>query len=147
MKTIGITLALAFCLCGIAQAGPFTDEMSKCLVRKTTDPDKVLFIQWIYAAMSSHPDVKAMSSISQATADALNKRAAGMMMELLTVRCKTETAQAMKYEGTSAFQASFEILGKVAMQGLMSDPNVAQYVKGLDRYFDADRLKNALGQK
>jgi hypothetical protein len=140
-------LLFIFGVQGIAQAGPFTDEMSKCLVKNTSESDRTLFVQWVYAAMSSHPDVKAMSNVSPAIADDLNKRTANLVMELLTVRCKAETEQALKYEGASSFQASFSVLGSVAMQGLMSNPNVTQYLSGLNKYVDAEKLKSKLATK
>jgi len=143
MKLRYIVLMLPLCLATIAQAGPFVDEMSKCLVRKTSETDKVLLVQWIYAAMSSHPDVKAMSRIDSERAAAINKDAANMIMELLTERCKTETQQAIKFEGEASFQTSFEVLGSVAMQGLMTNPEVAKYIAGLSTHFDEEKLKKA----
>ena len=64
MKNMSLILVFILGFYGVAQAGPFTDEMSKCLVRNTSEADKTLFIQWIYAAMSSHPAVQSMSKIS-----------------------------------------------------------------------------------
>ena len=141
MKTL--TLALAVILCGsiAAHAGPFTDEMSRCIVRKTTESDKTLFIKWIYAAMSSHPDVASLANVSPELKDDLNKNAAKLVMELLTVRCKEECQQAVEFEGEDSFKTSFGTLGRVAMQGLMSHPDVAAYLSGLERYFDEKKLK------
>lgn len=77
----------------------------------------------------------------------LNKRAAEMIMELLTVRCNEECRQAVKYEGGDSFKASFELLGQVAMQGLMSHKQVNDYLSGLSKYFDEEKLKKSFGQK
>jgi len=144
MKYVFGALVVVLGLSGIAQAGPYTDEMSKCLVRSTSEGDRTLLIEWVYAAMSSHPDVQAMSRVSPQMKASLSKRTANLMMTLLTERCKTETEQAVKYEGKNSLRVSFEILGKVAMRGLMSDPNVAKYVGQLDNYVDEDKLKRML---
>ena len=64
MKNLIVCAFLACCLCSSAIAGPFTDEMSRCIVKKTSESDKTLFIQWLFAAMSSHPGVKSMPNIN-----------------------------------------------------------------------------------
>ena len=63
-------------------------------------------------------------------------------MELLTNRCKDEAQKAIKYENKLAIQTSFSILGKVAMQGIMSDKNVIEFMGGLDTYLDKDKLES-----
>ncbi|WP_237057585.1 hypothetical protein [Microbulbifer sediminum] len=144
MKIFPRALLLLAILSSQAFAGPFTDEMSKCLVRETSDSDKTLFIQWLYAAMSSHPDVKNLANISPAQASQMNEDAAGLVMDLLADRCKDETAQAIKYEGKNAFETSFAVLGQVAMQGLMANQDVQGYLSGLEKHFDGERLASAL---
>lgn len=145
MKRIVAAILLLGSFQGVAQAGPFTDEMAKCLVKKTTEADKTLLIKWVYAAMSAHPDVAALSNISPAKAEELNQAAGDMFTDLVAVRCQKETADAMKYEGSSAFEASFEVLGKVAMQGLMSHPGVSEYLGGLAKHIDEKKLNQAFG--
>ena len=105
-------------------AVPFSDEMSKCLVKSTSDADKSLLIQWVFAAMSAHPDVKALSNVSNEKGIEINKRTAGLLVSLLTERCKAETQQAVKYEGPGVLKTSFQVLGEVAMQGMMTNPDV-----------------------
>ena len=143
MKRLIIAVIIILNLYSIALAGPFTDEMSRCIVKKTTESDKTLFIKWIFAAMSSHPDVASMANISSQQKEELNKKAAEMIIELLTNRCKEECKQAVKYEGGDSFKASFELLGQVAMQGLMTHQQVVEYLSGLEKYFDEDKLKKA----
>lgn len=141
---------LGFVLMGFAvnaYAGPYSDDMAKCLVKNTTQEDKEALIKWIYAAMSAHPSVKSMSNVSTKQGDALNKRAAELMIELLTQRCKVETQQAVKYEGQAAISTSFQILGQVAMQDLMTNPAVTQYISGMANSVDKKALEEAFGKK
>lgn len=130
-----------------AHAGPFTDDMAKCLVKNTTQGDKEALIKWIYAAMSAHPSVKALSNVSTKQGESLNKGAADLMMELLTQRCKVETQQAIKNEGETAIRASFQILGQVAMQDLMGNPAVTKYIGGITTFVDKKSLEEAFGQR
>lgn len=145
MRRIPALLLFLLLASSIAQAGPFTDEMSKCLVRSTSEADKTLLVKWIYAAMSAHPDVKALSNVSKTNGDQLNKATSVLVVRLLTQNCKTETEQALKYEGEKTFAASFEVLGAVAMQGIMANPDVNAYFAGFEQQLDAKALQDAFG--
>jgi len=138
---IGMFLSLS------VYAGPFTDEMSKCIVTKTTESDRTLLVQWIYAAISSHPDVEPMSNISPKVGEDLNKRIANLVTELLTVRCKKECQKAVEFEGANSIKASFETLGKVAVQSMMSHPKVKKFVSIYANYLDKEKFKKAFRQK
>lgn len=140
----GLLLCLTL-LTSAAHAGPFTDEMSKCLVRSTSEADKTLLVKWIYAAMSAHPDVKALSNVSLEQGTKLNKDISVLVVRLLTKNCRNETEQALKYEGEKTFAASFEVLGAVAMQGIMANADVSAYFAGFEQQLDAKALQEAFG--
>ncbi len=141
MKLKLSVITLLFLTYSMAFAGPFTDKLSICLVEKTTTDDKNKLIRWVYGAMSSHPIVKNLSNIPSEVGVKLNKDTANLFMDLLTNRCKEEAEKAIRYENKLAIQTSFAILGKVAMQGIMSDKNVIQFMGGLDAYLDKDKLQ------
>ena len=147
MKNMSLMLVLIVGLSGAPEAGPLTDEMSKCLVTNTSEADKTLFIQWLYAAISSHPDVKSLSNISPEVGENINRRAAELLLELLTVKCKAETEQAIEFEGKSSYRTSFGLLGRVSIQELLEHPQVAQYLASLNSYFDAEKLKNIFDKR
>jgi len=130
-----------------ANAGPFTDEMSKCLVRSTSEADKTLLIKWIFAAMATHPDVESLSSVTPEMGEQLNKETGKLVMRLLTRSCKTETRQAVEFEGEDTFKASFGVLGQVAMQGLMANGEVSNYFSGFEKHLDAKELQRAFAKK
>ena len=125
-------------------AGPFNDKLAICLVESTTPDDKVVLMRWIFGAMSRHPKVKDLSEVTAAQADAMNKQVADLFMALLADRCATETQQAVKYEGAATIGSSFEVLGKVAMQGLMAEPAVTEYIGGLDAHLKPEQLEALL---
>ena len=145
MRRISTLLLCLLLVSSVAQAGPFTDEMSKCLVHSTSEADKTLLVKWIYAAMSAHPDVKALSNVSPEQGLQLNKDISVLVVRLLTQNCRNETQQALKYEGEKTFAASFEVLGGVAMQGIMANPDVSAYFAGFEQQQDAKALRDAFG--
>lgn len=132
---------------GTASAGPFIDKLAICLVKSATDADKTVLMRWIFSAMASHPNVGDLGNISNAQGDKHNKEVADLFTTLVTDRCRVETKDAVKYEGENAISASFEVLGKVAMQGLMEDPAVSKYMGGVDANLDVKKLEEVFGKK
>ena len=140
-----VVFSLVTLLSGTVLAGPYTNDLAKCLVKSTSEADKNDLVKWMFAAISSHPEVKWMASISQTQREELNKNTAELFMKLLTESCKSETKQALKYEGPSTLEASFKVLGGVAARGLMSHPDVGNYIAGLDNYLDNQKLESLMG--
>jgi hypothetical protein len=52
-----------------------------------------------------------------------------------------ETKAAVSAEGVLAIQSSFQVLGQVAMSGLMSDPGVGQVLAELGKFVDTNKLE------
>lgn len=142
MRRLLMSLAVATALCapGMAQAGAFGDDMSKCVVRSTSPADQKDLVLWIFGAISAHPDAAVYVSMTQPQRDALTLKAAGMMQRLLTIDCRKEAVAALKYEGMPAIQQAFGVLGQVAMQGLMSHPAVGKNMEVLGAAVDEQKM-------
>jgi hypothetical protein len=48
----------------VAFAGPYTDDLSKCLVKATSADDQIIFMQWMFSAISLHPTVSGLTTIT-----------------------------------------------------------------------------------
>ena len=140
-----VALALAALSSGPAVAGPYSDELAKCLVRSTTDADKTYLVRWLFASVSTHPAVRSIASVSDAERNELNRNAAKLFERLITESCKTQTQEAVKYEGPATLQSSFEVLGQVAGRGLLSDPAVSRSMAEFANYLDKQKLENVFG--
>jgi len=99
---------------------------------------QIAFMQWIFSAMSLHPAGSPLASITAEQRVAFDKKAAALFIRLMSADCRQQTIDALKYEGAAALQASFQLLGQVAMRGLMSDANVAEGLKQLGTYTEHD---------
>ncbi|CAL4865968.1 hypothetical protein MMA231_00205 [Asticcacaulis sp. MM231] len=144
-KQLAITVSILAGLTAFspAQAGPYTDDLSKCLVNSASSSDQKDLIRWIFAAIALHPDIRSMSIINSDERAAIDKTAASLMVRLLTVDCRTESVAALKYEGEVSLQTSFSLLGQIAAKGIFSSPEVNAGMAGLTANVDADKL-NAL---
>jgi hypothetical protein len=126
---------------GSAIAGPFNDALSVCLVKSTSERDRTVLARWVFAAMARHPQVADLSKVTDADGEKLNKEVADLFWALVSDRCGKETREAVQYEGASTISSSFEVLGKVAMQGLMAEPAVNAYMAKMGENLDEAKLK------
>jgi hypothetical protein len=148
-----MTQRLRFLVCGLmlatgcvapfpAIAGPYADDMAKCLVKSTNAADRTVFLKWLFATMALNPDVASMVNISPEQRDEMNKNAATLFQRLLTESCRSETRQALQYEGPATLQYAFQIFGQAATRDLVSNPRVAEGMKDLGKYLDEAKLKS-----
>jgi hypothetical protein len=133
---IGLTL-----LTSASFAGPFADDMAKCLDRSTTPADKSMLVQWMFAFMTLHPDVRQFASTTAEQRAALNQRMADLVVSLLSERCFKESAEAIKNEGMGVVESSFSLLGQVAAKELFTHPDVAGGLSDFSKKVDGEKLK------
>ncbi len=124
-----------------ASAGPYTDELSRCLVEKTTPDDKSALVQWIFVAMSQHPTVAPMTKVTRDDVDKHNKAVADLFMQLVTDRCVETSRKAIQNEGIAAIQQSFQVLGQAAAGELFTNPEVADMMAGFGKHLDPQKLE------
>ncbi len=146
-KALIATLAAASFLGSVpAAAGPYSDDLAKCLVRSTGDVEKRTLVKWIFAAVALHPEVADISSVTPAQRTEMTRNTAKIFEKLLTDSCRAEVQQAVQYEGPQTIGSSFQVLGQVAARELFSNPNVAANMADLGKYIDQKRIAEAMGK-
>jgi hypothetical protein len=138
------TAATAACLCIMflgqpASAGIFTDDLSRCLVRSSTETDRSELVTWLFFAESLNPQVKNFTTVSEKQRDESNKVIASLFERLLLQDCRTETVAALKNEGGGVIEASFSVLGTAAGRELVSDPKVGAEIGKIGTYLDKEK--------
>jgi hypothetical protein len=111
---------------GGAQASPESNALGKCLVDSSTGKDRVVFVQWLFAALSANPDVAPLASITPNKRTELNHQAAEIVQRLIITDCHKESVAAIRQDGDDVLSSAFEQFGRVAAQELMSDPSVGK---------------------
>jgi len=147
LAVVAIASALTCFNAPSAFAGPYADDMSKCLVKSTTAADRASFVRWFFAAASSHPAVKTLAVVSPEQREEANKSTAALFQRLLTESCRNEVQQAIKYEGTQTIGAGFQVFGEVAGRELFTDAAVTQSMGEFEKYFDKQKLNELFGTK
>jgi len=82
-----IIAGFMFLFSSSVNAGMFSDDLSRCLVESSTSSDKLILVKWMFIAISLHPAVKSMVSVSAEQLDNSNKEIADLFVKLLTETC------------------------------------------------------------
>jgi len=142
MKSLRLIAAISMIACvSPAFSGVYTDDLTRCLVEKSTPQDKTTLVQWMFVAMSQHPSVASLTKVTPDDVELHNKAAGELFVRLLTDTCVENTKKAIKYEGATAIQNAFQVLGQVAAGDLFANPEVAKVMSGLEKYMDAKKLE------
>jgi hypothetical protein len=135
MRRLAAAFMVLLCSIPLAKAGPYTDDLSKCLVASTTPDDQIAFMRWLFSTLALHPGVSNLASITADERGAIDNKAIDLYVRLMTADCRQQMISAIKYEGVGAIQNSFQLLGQVAMRGLMGNAKVAEGMKTLSAGF------------
>lgn len=139
--TIPILLASFILTTSPVKAGVYSDELAKCVVKKTTARDKVNLIKWMFTVITLHPALKSLASVTTEERDKNNRVVAKMFENLLISSCKTEAGDAVRYEGNSAIESAFQVLGQVAARELFTNPAVSAGMADMAKYFDKKKFQ------
>lgn len=124
----------------IATAGPTVDQLSQCLVKSTTATDKTAVLQWTFVALSTHPDLKSFSSVTEDQKTQLDQKFAQVLQRILVDQCAEQTKAVIKAEGIQAVGDSFQQLGRSTGDEILKNPEVKAQLKGVVRYLDMGKL-------
>jgi hypothetical protein len=125
---ISLVLACAFS----AQAGPYTDTMSKCFTDRVSTQDKTALARWMFIAFGLNPDVAALVNVTDKERESINRAVAEIFKKLVIKSCRKEAIAAVQHEGQFAMEDGFRLLGEAAFVQLMGNPKVSKGLHILD---------------
>lgn len=126
-----------------ALAGSATDALGTCLSDNTTGKERKDLARWVFIGMSSHPDMQALSRVTERNREELDRMMAAIVTRLMTENCHSQARVAMEKDGAVSLQVAFGAIGKLAMQELMSNPSVNASFDNYAKYLDTKKI-NAL---
>ncbi len=95
---------LLLSLSGYAHAGPYADQLIKCLIDSTTPADRAALVRWMFAAIAASPAVAPIAKVSPQVIDQVNAAAGSMYMKLLTESCRDKAKDALAHEGPATLE-------------------------------------------
>ena len=121
-------------------AGPFGDEMAKCLVTSTSNIDRTKLLKWMFRVYGEHPEVSYMVDLSDREKKVIDKDIADVFTRLLSEDCVDETKKALDYEGDNVMFTAFQTLGQVAAQGFNVNPIVERSINKFNEFIEYEKL-------
>ena len=140
---LGHVVLLAATVLGATQmsmASTAVDQLSDCLVKSTTATDKTAVLQWTFVALSTHPELKQFSQVTEDQKTALDKNVAQVLQRILVEQCSAQTKAVIQADGIQAVGESFQQLGQITGEEIIKNPKVKQQLNGLLRYVDLNKM-------
>ena len=141
--------SLAIALCTLfttlpALAGPDAVGLTSCLTDNTSGKDRKNLAKWVFAAMSTHPEIREFAVVTDKVRDQTSNTMGVLVTRLLSEDCAKQAQAAIRNEGQVAMQTAFRALGGLAMQELMSDPEVTASFSTFEKYLDRRKIEAAV---
>ncbi|MBN8446793.1 MAG: hypothetical protein J0M22_15125 [Gammaproteobacteria bacterium] len=114
------------------------------MVDAITGKERKQLATWIFFAMAAHPDIKEFGNVTAEDQASIDRTIGVLVTRLLTETCAAQLQAGYKEGGQLAIQNAFELLGKVAMQELMTNRNVMVSVEGYANFIDEKKLESVL---
>ena len=130
-----------------AIAGPDAVVLTSCLSDSTSGKDRKDLAKWVFAAMSTHPEIREFANVADKVRDQTSNTMGVLVTRLLSEDCARQTQAAIKNEGATAMQTAFRALGGLAMQELMSNPDVSASFSTFEKYMDRKKIEAAIPSK
>jgi len=140
LELAAVAATAGLLLASHAKAGVYADDLSKCLVKSASAEDQLMFVRWTFSALTQHPALQSMSTVTPEQRDTYAKNAAALFERLVFVDCRKETIDGVKYKGPVVFSSGFRVLGEVAMPGMFGEPHVAQGMGTMSKFLDKAKM-------
>ena len=148
MKKIVRKIAVALMVSAVGTSGAMAatavEALGACLADNTTGKDRKDMARWVFVGMATHPEIKSLSSATDADRVEMDKRLAALFSRLITENCPAQAKKAMEEGGTQGFGVAFSLIGQLAMQELMSDKSVAASFANFAQYLDKSKIEAVL---
>lgn len=132
--------ALMMGVSSVAMASTTVDQLSDCLVKATTATDKTAVLQWTFAALATHPDLKAFSNVTDEQRTQLDQKFAQVVQRVIVEQCSSQAKAVIQADGLQAVGESFQALGRTTGEEIIKNPEVKQQLNGVLRYVDLNKL-------
>lgn len=142
-----IIFLLSFVIGSTAHAGEYVDAMNHCIENSVTKQEKAGLARWFVASLARHPAMSGITSVSAEKKDELDKAVGQMNNRILAVACAKELKDVVRMEGVAGAKTSFVYLGQLAMQEVMTNPEVVAGMSSTEKYIDIAKINSVINSK
>ena len=139
-----LVLIILLGMSSVSWATPEVDALGRCLTDHTTGRERKDLARWMYLALGAHPEIKQWSQVKPADLEQTSRATAVLFTRLIADTCAADVRATLANGGTAALQLGFQVLGQLAVQELMSHPDVGASIGQFERFVDQPRIAGAL---
>lgn len=144
VKVLVLSMGLIIGTSALAESP--TSVFASCMVDALNGKERKNLAKWIFFSIAAHPDIKSYSTASPKDIKESDKFVGKLITRLLVVDCQNELKKANKSDPL-AVQKGFELVGKVAMQELMTNKDVMNTLTNYAKYADQEKINKILSEK
>lgn len=148
MKQLLKLLVLSMCML-IAMpafsASP-SDKLGQCMTDSLNGKERRDLAKWIFFSMAAHPQIKPYLKATPKQIQSSDKYIGHLITRLLTVDCPKQLRAAYDYDPAAVGRA-FRLVGRVAMQELMTNKKVMKAITNYMHYANKEKIQKVLTGK
>ena len=118
-----------------------TQALGTCLVDSLDGKERKQLAKWIYFAIAAHPEMASFSNVTADDRQATDEYVGDLVTRLLVDDCP-DAFKAAQGSDPLALQKSFEFVGQVAMQELITNQDVVVAISSYANYADQERINS-----
>ena len=118
-----------------------------CMVDSMTGKERKQIAQWLFFSIAVHPDMKEFSRVTENAQKKADEFVGKLFTRLLTENCPAQAKQAMKERTSAAMGDAFGLVGKMAMQELMTNKDVTDSISGFEKFIDKEKIDSLIYRK
>lgn len=117
-----------------------TQDLKTCLIDSLNGKERKQLAVSMFLAMSVHPGLKAYPVAADESKERVDKAIGKVITRLFVENCANE-AKAARTVDPLAIKKAFELVAKLAIQELVSNPEVKKEIVNYAKYLDQDKFK------
>lgn len=103
---------------------------------ESTGEDRVMLAQWFVTVLNSSPKIKGVATVAPGKKDELDRKVAALFTRLMTVDCSEQARPLWRARSMAGFRVAGEVLGRLAMQEVMSGGDGDRMFSGYASYIN-----------
>ncbi|MDX2421964.1 MAG: hypothetical protein QNK43_04725 [Amphritea sp.] len=116
-------------------------DLGTCFIDSLTGKERKELVKWMYFSMSAHPELEPHANISLDDLQGSHQTIAKLITRLFVEDCPSEARAARKAD-PQALKKALKLVGKVAMQDILTDKAVRAAVNDYTRFVDQEKIKD-----
>jgi len=147
MKKLLLSLALLGALTTSSPilANNYTEQLGSCLIDSLNGKERKNLGKWVFLAIAAHPEIAPLSKATNDDRLATDKYVGELITRLLTENCPQELVKANNAD-PMALNHAFELVGKVAMQELMTNDATMRALTNYAHFTDQEKINTLLAK-